>query len=273
MQKIVSFAKKYLPKRLRMLISGMGYELRYRVKADWSLVSMIFIETITSCNLRCSCCPNSIYPRGLIKNMKKMDTELFHKIIDQLSELGWAGEIQPHHCGEPLLDDRILDLIRYVKKKLPRSTVRFFTNGELLSVDLYKILIEAGVNQFNVTQHLPTRSKGVEEVLEYRDKLGSDNVKLDCYKLGWLSNWGGEINIEGGRKQTVFDWPCHNVGIDYAGNVLMCCWDYSNKVKIGDINNEKLINIWNRPFYRKLRKEIRNGIFQLDICKKCSFTN
>jgi radical SAM protein with 4Fe4S-binding SPASM domain len=273
MEKIVIFVKKFLPKRLRMLTEDMGYELRHRVKSDWSLVSMIFIETITACNLRCNCCPNSIYPRGLIKNMKKMDIELFHKIIDQLSELDWEGEIQPHHCGEPLLDDRIPGLIQYIKKKLPRATVRFFTNGELLNVDLYKILIESGVNRFNITQHLPKKSKGVEEVLAYRDKFGGNNVKFDYYELGWLSSWGGEISIEGGRKLTDCDWPCHNVGIDYAGNVLMCCWDYANKVEIGNINNEKLINIWNKPFYRRLRKEIKKGIFQLDICKKCSFKN
>jgi len=229
---------------------------------------MIFIETITACNLRCSFCPNSIHDRGLVKNMKRMDPKLFYKIIDELVELKWKGRIQPHHCGEPLLDDRIVDFIAYAKKKIPRLMIDFFTNGEILNVDLYKKLTEAGVTNFVVTQHLPVQSKGVLEVLEYRNKFGSDNVKFSYRKVEVIHNWGGEIEIINATKTTKCSWPIHNIGIDYAGNVLMCCWDYSNKVKIGNVNEEKLVDIWNKPSYRKLRNEIKKGIFKLDVCKK-----
>ena len=41
---------------------------------------MIFIDTITACNRRCSYCPNSMHDRGSIKNMKKMPAKLFYKI-------------------------------------------------------------------------------------------------------------------------------------------------------------------------------------------------
>lgn len=252
-------------------IHGMIFEFLYRLRADHKLVSMIFIETITACNLRCSCCPNSIYDRGLVKNVKRMEPRLFYKIIDELAELKWRGEIQPHHCGEPLLDDRIVDFIAYAKKKIPGSTIKFYTNGELLNVSSYKKLIEAGVDGFVVTQHLPVQSKGVLEVLEHRNKFDTDNIKFDYSELGTIFNWGGEIEINGAAKKNRCDWPINNVGIDYAGNLLMCCWDYSNKVKIGNVNEERMIDIWNKPSYRKLRKEIKSGIFKLDICKKCLY--
>jgi sulfatase maturation enzyme AslB (radical SAM superfamily) len=45
------------------------------------------IETITTCNRRCSYCPNSIFERSLPKNEKLMDKELFEKIIDELAEI------------------------------------------------------------------------------------------------------------------------------------------------------------------------------------------
>ena len=50
----------------------------------------------------------------------------------------------------------------------------------------------------------------------------------------------------------------------------MCCNDYLNDVKIGNIHSEKLIDIWNKPHYIKIRKDIREGNFILDICKNCS---
>jgi len=70
-------------------------------------VHTLYIETLTACNLRCSYCPNSVYERGLIKNNQEMETKLFFKIINELAELNWIGDIQPHSYGEPLLDERL----------------------------------------------------------------------------------------------------------------------------------------------------------------------
>lgn len=241
--------------------------------SDWGSVALIFIETITACNLRCPCCPNSIYDRGLIENTKTMEEALFYKIIDELAQLKWAGRIQPHHCGEPLLDDRIVDFIAYAKKKIPAVAIEFFTNGELLNLNIYLKLVAAGVDKFFVTQHQPRKSPGVLEVLEHRRLLGGQNIEFNYDELKVVFNWGGEIKIHDAHKKDSCDWPLHNVGIDYAGNVLMCCWDYSNKVKLGNVRHGRLIDIWNKPEYKNLRNEISSGIFRLDICKKCSYAS
>lgn len=245
---------------------------------DWGLVEHIFIETITACNLRCSYCPNSIYDRGLVKNTKKMKTELFHKIIDELAELGWVGNIQPHFYGEPLLDDRIPDLIRYAKSKIKGLTIYLVSNGEKLDVDLYLKLIDAGVDRFMVTQHLPKPAKGVLDVLDYRKSNGTNGVGFEYEKFyekkdRHFKNRGGLVKI---KKETVkitkCELPNRTLGIGYAGNVILCCDDYFNVVKLGNVNEEKLIDIWNKPHYKKIRKDIARGIFNLDICKKCERT-
>ena len=43
-----------------------------------------------------------------------------------------------------------------------------------------------------------------------------------------------------------------------------------NSFKIGNIKSERLIDIWNKPHYQKIRSDIREGNFTLDICKDCS---
>ncbi len=255
---------------IKQLIKNMIFEFSFKIRADWGFVTVINIETITACNLRCSYCPNSIYDRGLMINKLMMKAELFYKIIDELAELGWAGLLAPHSYGEPLLDDRIIEFIRYAKTKIHNLQIDLFTNGELLTVSLYQELIRAGVDIFTVTQHLALPSKGVLEILEHRGKMGSDNVRFTFKKIDFISNRGGIVKVKNENKIFSCIRPIYSIGIDYSGNVLVCCDDYFNQIKVGNVSNDKLIDIWNSPLYREIRKNIKNGKFEFDICKKCA---
>lgn len=233
-------------------------------------VNMIFFETITACNLRCACCPNSIFERGLVKNTKKMDERLFKKVIDELSKIGWAGEIQPHHCGEPLLDERIFDLLQYAKMKLPKTALHFMSNGTLLTLDIYQKLIQAGVTKFTVTQHGRHLSAGVREIIKERKKNANASVQFKSETLDSLHNWAGLIKFPIiHTRYSACTWPSEKIGIKWDGELVMCCWDYDNKVKIGNINQKSLVELWEDTHYTKLRNDIRNGIFELDMCKQC----
>ena len=252
----------YKVTKLRSLYNYIKY-------SSWDIFSMIYIETITACNRRCDYCPNSKYDRGLIKNMKKLKTALFYKIIDELAQLKWLGDVQPHYYGEPLLDDRLLDLTTYAKNKLPTSSISIFTNGDFLTLELYQKLIGSGVNRFVITQHSKNVSNNVNNVLDYRKNHGENAVKISLRKLDIISNRGGLIEVTAPVKLKKCSWTPSTIGIDYEGNVLLCCNDYFSTVTLGNIKNERLIDIWRKPYYRKLRKNLRRGIFELELCKKC----
>ncbi|MFC1885102.1 radical SAM/SPASM domain-containing protein, partial [Thermodesulfobacteriota bacterium] len=240
-----------------------------RTGGDFQYVMMIALETITACNLRCSYCPNSIYERGLPQNTQYMDENLFTKIIDELAGLRWCGEIQPHSYGEPLLDERLAELISYARKKIPGLRINLFTNGELLDVAAYLELVHAGVTSFTVTQHLPKQSQGVLDVLEYRQQKGSSNVAFSYSRKKHIFNRCGLVEVTNEALYTTCTWPCHNIVIDYAGNVLVCCHDYLAEVIVGNVGSQSLIDIWNSPGYQNIRRDIRQGKFNLSICKKC----
>jgi radical SAM protein with 4Fe4S-binding SPASM domain len=53
------------------------------------------------------------------------------------------------------------------------------------------------------------------------------------------------------------------------GDFILCCNDYFGKYSFGNIIKERIIDIWNKPAYRIIRKDLSKGIFNLDICKKC----
>lgn len=235
-----------------------------------NLFSNVEIETITACNLRCSYCPNSKFDRSLIKNSKVMKKKLFYQLIDQLSELRFEGKIYPHFYGEPLLDKRLPFLVKYIKKKLPNTKVIIYSNGELLTTNLYKILVEAGVNKFRITKHFSKKSTNIKNIINYRKK-NKDNVILDYYEIDKtnLFNRGGIIKIKKEVSMKECSRPSTNLMIDHRGNVIICCNDYFSTVQFGNIKNEKLIDIWNKKYFKKIRCNLKKGIFDLDICKRC----
>ena len=233
-------------------------------------VHTLYIETLTACNLRCSYCPNSVYERGLIKNNQEMETKLFYKIIDELAELNWVGDIQPHSYGEPLLDGRLPSFCSYIREKIPLASISIYTNGELLNIDWYKKLVSAGVNKFRVTQHLENQSKGTLDVVRYREKQDFDNIEFTYTRLNNINSRGGLVDVDEGKLKQECNYPDHHVGISFDGQILICCNDYLNEAKVGNIKDEKLIDIWQKPIYKDIRTNISSGNFTLDICKNCT---
>jgi radical SAM protein with 4Fe4S-binding SPASM domain len=61
-----------------------------------------------------------------------------------------------------------------------------------------------------------------------------------------------------------------NIIIDIDGNIIPCFEDYKKIHIMGNINNESLIDIWNKDKYKKFRKELRDGNrLKYDVCDKC----
>lgn len=272
-----SFFPNFVRKRLKSfyydIVQWAFYRLKWKIHYNtWDFFESIVIETTTYCNLRCKFCPNSKYDRGLLKNKKLMDINLFKKIINELSELKYNGFIALYYYGEPLTDDRLPDLIRYVKEKLPKSKVLIKSNGLLLTVELYKKLIEAGIDIIFINQYLDVMPLNVEKIFEYLKTRPKEENKIQYYIFkedDELSNRGGEVVIKRLQERPNCAFAFENKIIDVDGNMILCCNDYHSSVKFGNLKNEKLIDIWNKPDYKKLRKELRKGIYKLPICKKC----
>ena len=226
------------------------------------------VETTTACNLRCSYCPNSKFTRSLFENKKDMKLELYHKIVDELAGLKYKGRFSLHFYGEPLMDVRLPELVAYAKGKLKNANIVLFTNGELLTISKYNALTNAGVKKFVVTQHLSKESSNIKNILTYRKINGRKGIIFEYVKLKKenMTNRGGLVNVTQKRIKYC-RLPSDNFVIDYNGNVVLCCNDYLSSVKFGNINSEKIIDVWNEDFYKRIRYELRKGIFTLNVCK------
>jgi len=264
LDKIFKYSRRLVPYKVKKHIAS----IRRRI---FSIFSIVIIETSSACNRRCSYCPNSKFDRGLIENNRKLKIELFHKIIDELVELRWFGQIQSNFYNEPLLDERLPELMKYAKLKLPACSIVIYTNGDFLTIDLYKKLVECGVTDFVITEHQKQESDNINKLLEFRKSKGDDNVNVLYRKLGKFHSRGGLIELSAEEKEPKHClWDPHIFIVNYEGEAVLCCEDYFNTVKLGNVGHEKLTDIWNKPYYKQLRDNLKRGIFKHEICKKCA---
>lgn len=112
------------------------------------------LAVASTCNFRCSYCPCSA-PDLLKKNKVRkgiMDFDLYKKIIDDLDDF-------PHPVktlrlvkeGEPLLNKRFSDMVRYAKRKYPELIVDTTTNASLLYHELSDDIIDSGLDKIFIS--------------------------------------------------------------------------------------------------------------------------
>ncbi len=266
---IKDFVKKkteHVPGVYTVLLSGYAF---YRRLFAPDLFSVIEIETTTACNLRCPYCPVSTHYRGA----HFMDEELFKKIIDDLAAVNYRGRIHPNWYGEPLLDKRLPSLIEYTKANVPLAEVRIFTNGELLTIDRLKTLIEAGADIFTITHHTDAMPDNLRHVLEYVSETPALQEMVTYRKFDTtytLRNRGGvvEAPLTTGTRNKCR--ALSQIEINYKGEVVLCCDDYFGSVIFGDTKTESVVDIWNSPKFKTAREKLKQKIRVYPLCKNCN---
>ncbi|MFA5724337.1 MAG: radical SAM/SPASM domain-containing protein [Candidatus Pacearchaeota archaeon] len=204
------------------------------------------LEISTACNRKCAYCPNSIFPRGEIKNQRLMDLELINKILDELGKLNFKGKINTCHYNEPLLDKRLPEIAKLIKQKVPKCKLIINSNGDYLTEELENNLKKSGVDKISVSEHKDPNYK----FNPMNNRCGLVNpINLDLY------------------PRCLFDTI--ELIIDVDGNVKICCNDYIGENIMGNLNKQSIVEIWNSELFVKTRKDLRDWNFSLPMCKRC----
>ena len=88
---------------------------------------VVNIETINRCNSTCSFCTAN--KNAEKRPYKRMEDELFYKIIDQLRDWGYKGHLTLYGNNEPWLDTRIVEFHKYCREQLPDCFIFLSSNG------------------------------------------------------------------------------------------------------------------------------------------------
>ncbi len=110
-----------------------------------SNVRELRLETINTCNAKCVMCPRS----DMTRTKGTMDEKLAKSLIEQSISAG-VEKICFGRFGEPLLDPRLFDFIRYARSISKTVVTYFFTNGSLLKKRADEIM-NSGVTMVKVS--------------------------------------------------------------------------------------------------------------------------
>lgn len=102
----------------------------------------LYVETTTRCNLRCSMCVKQA--EGACIPEQDMNMETFSSLSPAFPHL---EALVLNGIGEPLLTPHLTEMIRMARHAMPESgSIRFQTNGMLLTPEIAYGLVEAGLD-------------------------------------------------------------------------------------------------------------------------------
>lgn len=108
---------------------------------------VVFIDPCGACNLSCAFCPCNTADFMNAERHKMMDMELFEKIVKDLLDFEEnVRVINLYGFGEPLLNRKLVEMVRILKVRKVCREIRITTNGLMLTKQLSHELVEAGVD-------------------------------------------------------------------------------------------------------------------------------
>lgn len=165
------------------------------------------IETTNICNAKCIMCPHSAFAGG-----KMMEDECFDKIVDELKHYtDWITSVALYWYGEPLLDSKLCERIRLLKKN-GIENIQISTNAERLDKETAEDLFKSGLNDLRISLdaiHKDTYEKirgldygkvmdNIHSLLELRNKqyrtvpirirmveMEENKDEIDAFKTYW----------------------------------------------------------------------------------------
>ena len=245
-----------------------------RLYRDTKLFDHIEIETINRCNGACDFCPvnHRIDPR----EKKVMTQELFYSIISQLEEMDYIGRFTTFSNNEPLLDDRIVEWNRYARKHLPHARMHLYTNGTIMTIPIFEVLVEV-LDELIIDNYQKDLKliKPCREIVEYVEKYPQLKKKVTIV----LRNPHEILTSRGGdapNRKDIKDYeddrcllPFKQMIVRPDGKVSLCCNDALGKYTLGDVNEERLVDIWYGKKFETVREALYKGRKHFGNCRNC----
>lgn len=113
---------------------------------------VIMIDPCDACNFLCKFCPTNISKDNIELRHKKMSFEMFEKVVNDLKEFPEKIKaIDLYGFGEPLLHSDLPEMIKLLKESNVCEKIRIATNGALLTKELSKKLVDAGLDYMKIS--------------------------------------------------------------------------------------------------------------------------
>ena len=241
---------------------------RYGVDSSFMFDS-VELEVNSMCNRKCSYCPNvsAQRPGGY------MTESLFQKIIGDLAEMNFDGNISYHFYGEPLLDKRLFGFVEYTVRHVPKARPLIYSNGDFLTLDLFREYIQWGRTKFLITQHDNQMAPNLQEILSETSAEEQAHIVVTFANDIQMMNRSGLIktmSVPAEPLEIPCDAPLATMVITMTGDVVLCCNDYYETEVIGSVATHSLQQVWcSEPFERFHNALSRGDRTASKLCASC----
>ncbi|WP_280921208.1 radical SAM/SPASM domain-containing protein [Methanolobus bombayensis] len=269
------------------------------------------MEVTNHCNLKCIMCPREIMTRkeGVmdLELFKKVidDTTKFKK--PYLLTLHFSGEPLINKKLPEMIryaKDKGVPIVKFNSNAMlldEKMSEQILGSG----LDILTIAIESTKDihdKFRVGSDFEQVTRNVQNIVEMKKKKGlkkpSIRVQMltskdtdekdiqagidlwepivDYVKIESISTAGGQIEDFGStrsqKKLCKEIWT--NMVILWNGDVTVCCVDHNAALKVGNVNESSIEEIWNGEKYQRLRDLHRKGdLDKIPLCDSCLNAN
>lgn len=240
--------------------------------------NVVNLETINRCNSTCEFC--SANKNAEKRPYKRMENDLYHRIIDQLRDWGYQGHLTLYGNNEPWLDTRIVEFHQYAREQLSKAFIFMSTNGLLLTIDKVKAIApyvnQLIINNYCLDMKLHANVKEIYEyVMAHQVEFRNVDILIQMrYLKEVLTNRAGSAPNKATKHKIIKEtclMPYTDMWITPGGKLGICCCDNFEVTEMADLNAVSLQEAWNSLKYQELRMALKDGRQNYPFCKHCDF--
>lgn len=253
------------------------------------------LEASAACQMKCPmCAQGKMFEQGL--KMGNMPMDMFKRIVDEIHDKVYS--IKLSWRGEPSLNPRLHDMIRYAKLEKKMRSVAFLTNFERYDEKMLDDLLTTGVDYISISfdgmkdiyekVRYPAKFEETLEKVKYlrrrRDELGLQRPALRVQSLysaikddpeAYLELWEPiveKVNFIADQWRASLDekdydldpeyvcpTPFNRMAVGWDGKVLLCKSDYSEGELMGDLNTTSVHDVWHNDAFKRLRTSMKTA--------------
>jgi radical SAM protein with 4Fe4S-binding SPASM domain len=202
---------------------------------------IIYIDPSSVCNLRCNFCYQSNH-EDYIKipgSQFVMPMSLYEIIIDDLYNFPVPVKvIRLYGFGEPLVNVKFPEMVKYVKERFPNTKVDTTTNGILLHERLNKKIIESGIDRINISINGLSNEgykkfcgKDVDFISLVKNITDLYKRKEQCYIFIKINEACFQDEFDKEKFIEIFEPIADSINIEYP----MKCWDNVDNLQMDSI--------------------------------------
>ena len=229
---------------------------------DLSEHKCISFEVTDDCNMKNVHHKCPIHHQQYDTSYGKLNEEKICLSIEEANRLNFKGYIEFHHYNEPLLNkEMILNIMQRNKK----NRFILITNGLLLSRNISENEFLKQFSLVTISCYYPNLHPFFEQLKKTYGNIIISTSPLDDRLAFYDYPERTDIAI---CPRVFFELP-----IDHYGNVRLCCFDWQNKYKIGNINKSSLREVVESDLYQNILHESKNKMIsdKWIPCRHCEY--